>query len=183
MRPARRRRRKRPPAGVFPKSRCFWHRFVLEVGMRRREVPTEPEVTAWHDYPAAVRGGGFVFISGVRGGRPDGEPASYSDVPPEFAGPSQGFVLVDGLEGRRRRTRGAPTGTWSVSLPVPGRGATRSCGSACGSATSGSFRCSNGFGRSGSPRPPQAADSACQLSEDGTAAGSERGNRGRRRGP
>ena len=67
--------------------------------MRRREVSTEPELTAWPDYPAAVRGGGFVFTSGVRGGRPGDEPVSYSDVPPEFAAPSQGFVLVDGLEG------------------------------------------------------------------------------------
>ena len=67
--------------------------------MRRREVPTEPELIAWPGYPAAVRGGGFVFTSGVRGGRPGDEPASYPDVPPEFSKPSQGFALVDGLEG------------------------------------------------------------------------------------
>ena len=38
-------------------------------------------------------------MSGVRGGKPDGLRASYKDVPPEFRKTSQGYMLVDALEG------------------------------------------------------------------------------------
>ena len=38
-------------------------------------------------------------MSGVRGGKPDGLRASYNDVPPDFRKSSQGYMLVDALEG------------------------------------------------------------------------------------
>ena len=67
--------------------------------MPRHQVVVDDIAAAWPDYPAAVRGGGFVFVSGVRGGRADGAPATFSDVPREFQGPAQGFALVDELDG------------------------------------------------------------------------------------
>ncbi|MCY4542489.1 MAG: RidA family protein [Rhodobacteraceae bacterium] len=56
-------------------------------------------IAAWPGYPDAVRGGGFVFTSGVRGGRSEGPPLSYDDLTAEHRAQSQGFTLVDGLDG------------------------------------------------------------------------------------
>jgi enamine deaminase RidA (YjgF/YER057c/UK114 family) len=65
----------------------------------KSEVLTRECLTAWPDYPAAVRGGGFVFVSGVRGGRPGFAPSSYGELPEGFAGRAQGYTLVDSIEG------------------------------------------------------------------------------------
>ncbi len=67
--------------------------------MPRHAVTVEGSPSAWPGYPAAVRGGGFVFASGVRGGQSNGAQASYADVPSDFRKPSQGYTLVDSLEG------------------------------------------------------------------------------------
>ena len=40
-----------------------------------------------------------MFTSGVRGGSRSGAAAAYSDLPVEFSSPSQGYTLIDGLEG------------------------------------------------------------------------------------
>lgn len=63
------------------------------------EVVTDEPFTAWPNYPAAVRGGGFVFVSGVRGGRPGYAPASYAELPESDANRMQGYTLVDAIEG------------------------------------------------------------------------------------
>ena len=56
-------------------------------------------ISAWPEYPDAMRGGGFVFTSGVRGGKPDGTALSFEDVPGAFRTAEQGYKLVDALEG------------------------------------------------------------------------------------
>ena len=69
----------------------------------RRQVKTPvkvgAELSAWPGYPAAVRGGGFVFVSGVRGGRPGFAATRYDDLPEELAQRAQGYTMVDALEG------------------------------------------------------------------------------------
>jgi len=65
----------------------------------KSEVVVKERVTAWPEYPAAVRGGGFVFVSGVRGGRPGFAPASYAELPEGFNERAQGYTLVDSIEG------------------------------------------------------------------------------------
>lgn len=66
----------------------------------KAKVSTDEQLSAWPDYPAAVRGGGFVFVSGVRGGRPGYAPSSYADLPASDANRAQGHTLVDALEGK-----------------------------------------------------------------------------------
>lgn len=65
----------------------------------KSEVLTKECFTAWPQYPAAVRGGGFVFVSGVRGGRPGFAPSSYKELPEGFSERAQGYTLVDSIEG------------------------------------------------------------------------------------
>jgi enamine deaminase RidA (YjgF/YER057c/UK114 family) len=65
----------------------------------KTEVLVDGELSAWPHYPAAVRGGGFVFVSGVRGGRPGFAPASYAELPEALADWAQGYTIVDALEG------------------------------------------------------------------------------------
>ena len=67
--------------------------------MPLKTVQAEGVPQAWPEYPLAVRGGGFVFVSGTRGGRPDGQAGSFSDVPSVLSKNSQGFWLVDEQEG------------------------------------------------------------------------------------
>lgn len=63
------------------------------------EIEVDEQLTAWPSYPAAVGGGGFVFVSGLRGGRPGFVPASYADFPVGSANRAQGYTLVDVIEG------------------------------------------------------------------------------------
>ena len=65
----------------------------------KTEVSVKEQFTAWPGYPAAIRGGGFVFVSGVRGGRPGYVPTSYADFPAGPANCAQGYSLVDSIEG------------------------------------------------------------------------------------
>ena len=65
----------------------------------KSEVLTRECLTAWPDYPAAVRGGGFVFVSGVRGGRPGFAPSTSEELPAGFSERGQGYTLVDSIEG------------------------------------------------------------------------------------
>ena len=62
-------------------------------------VKVDAELSAWPGYPAAVRGGGFVFVSGVRGGRPGFAATRYEDLPEDLAQRAQGYTMVDALEG------------------------------------------------------------------------------------
>lgn len=62
-------------------------------------VTVDGECCAWPDYPPAVKGGGFVFLSGVRGGRPEFSPTTYAELPSELAARAQNFTLMDSLEG------------------------------------------------------------------------------------
>jgi enamine deaminase RidA (YjgF/YER057c/UK114 family) len=55
--------------------------------------------TAWPIYPAAVCRGGFIFLSGVRGGPSLEASSSYADLPEELEAAAQGFVLIDEEEG------------------------------------------------------------------------------------
>ena len=64
-----------------------------------REIVVDSVPGAWPGYPAAVRGGGFVFVSGVRGGRPDSIPSTYGDLPSDLSARAQGYTLVDDVEG------------------------------------------------------------------------------------
>ncbi|MDE0534495.1 MAG: RidA family protein [Albidovulum sp.] len=62
-------------------------------------VEIEESPSAWPAYPAAVRGGGFVFVSGVRGAKPDGSATPVEDLPTKFTEHLQGYSLVDSMEG------------------------------------------------------------------------------------
>ncbi len=64
-----------------------------------RPVKMDAPASAWPHYPVAVRGGGFVFVSGVRGGRLGHAPARYSDLPKALAEQAQNYTLIDSLEG------------------------------------------------------------------------------------
>ena len=68
-------------------------------GQVKTPVNVGAELSAWPGYPAAVRGGGFVFVSGVRGGRPGFAATRYADLPDEIAQRAQGYTMVDELEG------------------------------------------------------------------------------------
>lgn len=65
----------------------------------KREVLVDEQYTAWPGYPAAICGGGFVFVSGVRGGRHGYIPVNYSDLPSGSANKAQNYTLVDSIEG------------------------------------------------------------------------------------
>ena len=62
--------------------------------MTHIQIPNRSGLSAWPGYPAAVRAGGFVFTSGIRGGK------GYAGVsfPSSFRNISQGFTLIDALE-------------------------------------------------------------------------------------
>ena len=62
--------------------------------MTRIEIPNESGHSAWPAYPAAIRAGGFVFTSGIRGGK-GGADIRY---PAEFRRTAQGYSLIDALE-------------------------------------------------------------------------------------
>jgi hypothetical protein len=66
--------------------------------VKKTVVETSEALTAWPEYPAAIRGGGFVFLSGVRGGRASFSPAAYAEIPAKGFAKPQGYPLVDGGE-------------------------------------------------------------------------------------
>jgi 2-iminobutanoate/2-iminopropanoate deaminase len=68
-------------------------------GRGKTIVETEEQLSAWPSYPAATRGAGFVFVSGVRGGRPGFAPTTYAELPPALSSRAQGYSLADLTEG------------------------------------------------------------------------------------
>ena len=67
--------------------------------MSLRTVSVPGILPSWPNYPLAVRGGGFVFVSGVRGGPTRNTPRSYGQVPGDFRLAEQGYWLIDAREG------------------------------------------------------------------------------------
>lgn len=64
----------------------------------QREIPSTRAI-AWPHYPAVVCRGGFIFLSGIRGGAALQASSGYADLPEELREAAQGFVLVDENEG------------------------------------------------------------------------------------
>ena len=63
--------------------------------MIRNQISNESGQSAWTGYPAAVQAGGFVFTSGIRGGKG----CAGVSYPGGFRTMHQGYTLIDALEG------------------------------------------------------------------------------------
>ena len=65
----------------------------------KREIQVDGVIPAFGDYPAAIESHGLLFVSGMRGGRPDARPQSVSELPETAQHLASPYGLVDQVEG------------------------------------------------------------------------------------
>lgn len=67
--------------------------------MAKRAIAVSDVLPAFEAYPIAVEADGLLYISGLRGGRPDATPTRYEQLPDSFQTQAQGFTMADAMEG------------------------------------------------------------------------------------
>jgi enamine deaminase RidA (YjgF/YER057c/UK114 family) len=67
--------------------------------MAKRAIAVGDVLPSFEAYPVAVEADGLLYISGLRGGRPDATPTRFDELPASFHGQAQGFTMADAMEG------------------------------------------------------------------------------------
>lgn len=67
--------------------------------MAKRVIAVGDLLSAFEAYPIAVEADGLLYISGLRGGRPDATPTRFDQLPAEFQTQGQGFTMADAMDG------------------------------------------------------------------------------------
>lgn len=67
--------------------------------MAKREIAVGDVLPSFEAYPIAVEADGLLYISGLRGGRPDAAPSRFDELPASFQPQAQGFTMADAMEG------------------------------------------------------------------------------------